>query len=444
MYNGLMKVKEQKDFFASIRRSISISYFIASIIPLGLLVYFALKYLYPIFIEGSASDLPFHIGLLLVLAVVVSVLGLVLSVRTTNSSIAALQNLHRKLNSLFNITKQFRETPYLDILLKNIVLSAMKLNAAESGSLLLYNESGNLSFKVAIGNKSQAIKDKVVKRGEGISGWVADTGQSVIINDVKNDPRYSPDLDNETGFTTKSIMSVPLIHKKKTIGVIEVLNRKNGAFSDEDEKLLFSLADQAAISITQSKINESQQSDIIQITSILIEAQDRFGKIKSGHGRRVANYANLIGKHMGLDEDSLKNLYYASLFHDIGFMRLNINIPPKPSDMEKLKKHPQIGYEMIKPLSIWSDAADIILSHHERFDGSGYPQNISGQDIPLGSRIIFVADTFDILTSKSSYRENLAFKDAMSEIEANSGTQFDPDVVAAFSASMKEADLIND
>jgi putative methionine-R-sulfoxide reductase with GAF domain len=435
---------EQKDFFLSIRRSISISYFIASIIPLGLLVYFALKYVYPVLLKGTSSNLPLHIGALLVLAVVVSILGLTLSIRTTTASILSLQDLHKKLNSLFDITKQFRETPYLDILLENIVNSAIKLNSAEAGSLLLYNEIGELVFKVAVGEKSMLMKDKAVNPGEGVSGWVAEKGKSAVINDVKNDKRYSRDFDNETGFETRSIMSVPIIYKKKTIGVIEVLNRKQGIFTDEDEKLLFSLADQAAISISQSKAHESQQSDIIQITSILVEAQDRFSTIKKGHGRRVSNYANLIGKHLGLNEESLKNLYYASLLHDIGFMRIHIQIPPSQADIEHIRKHSQIGYDIIKPLSLWGDAAELILYHHERFDGNGYPHKKKGLDIPLGSRVIFVADTFDVLTSKTSYKDNLDFKGAIQEIERNAGTQFDPEIVKAFKESMKEADLLTD
>jgi HD-GYP domain-containing protein (c-di-GMP phosphodiesterase class II) len=436
-----MRNHEKKDFFLNIRRSISISHFIASVIPLGLLVYFSLKYIYPMFMKGT-SELPIHIGALLFFAVLVSVLGLTLSIKTTNSSISSLQDLHRKLNSLFDVTKKIRETQYLDILLESIVQSAMKLNSAEAGSLLLYDETGNLKFRVALGERSKAIKEKTIQKGEGIAGWVAENAQSAIINDVTKDSRFNPAFDRESGFNTRSIMSVPLIHKKEVIGVIEVLNRENGVFVDEDEKLLYSLADQAAISIVHSKANEAQQSDMIQITSILVEAQDNFSLVKKGHARSVANYANLIGKQMGLAEKDLRKIYHASLFHDIGFMRLDINIPPKPEDMVKVKKHPQIGFDIIKPLSLWSDSADIILYHHERYDGAGYPEKKKGLEIPLGARIIFVADTFDVLTSNTSYRKQLTHQEAMGEIENHSGTQFDPAVVKAFISALKESDII--
>ena len=117
---------EGKDFFDNIRRSVKISHFVSSIIPLSLLVYFSIKYVFPYVTAGNASEVPLSIGIVLVLSVVVSILGLLLSVKATNSSIASAQDLNLKLNSLFEITKQFRETVYPDILLEKILRSAME------------------------------------------------------------------------------------------------------------------------------------------------------------------------------------------------------------------------------------------------------------------------------------------------------------------------------
>lgn len=439
-----MQSHDIKDFFRNIRRSVQISYFISSVIPLALLVYFALKYVYPSVMKRASTNLPTDIGILLVLAVVISILGMLLSKKATNTSISSVEGLHERLNSIIEITKQIRTTPFLDVLLEQIVRSAIRLNSAETGALLLYDNPEHLRYKVTVGKRSKKIKDKIVKEGEGISGWVAARGEPAVINDVTKDDRYTADLDKETDFITRSAMCIPLVYDKETIGVIEVLNKKNGIFTKEDEKLLSSLADQAAISIAHSKVSESRQSDLIQITSILVETQDYFSQVKKGHARNVANYANLIGKKMGFSEEDLKNLHYASLFHDIGFLRLKISIPLKPNEVEQVKKHPQIGYEIIKPLSLWKEAAELILYHHERFDGTGYPQQKKGNEIPLGARIIFAADTFDVLTSKASYKEQqIGFKEAIREIESHAGAQFDPEVVKAFKAALIEADLIS-
>ncbi|MEF9475618.1 MAG: GAF domain-containing protein [Candidatus Mariimomonas ferrooxydans] len=434
-----------EDFFQNIRRTVKISYFVGSIIPLGILVYLTIKYIYPYLTMGTGEGLPIHLIVLLLLSLVVSILGLVLSTRATNASVSSLQDLYSKLNTLVDITKQFRETLYIDILLENIVKSAIHLNSAETGSILLFDESGDLRFKVLIGQRGQKIKDRVVKRGEGISGWVAETGKSAIVNDVAKNKLFNPAFDKESGFKTRSIMCVPLVHNKEVIGVIEVLNRRIGVFTDDDEKLLYSLADQAAISISQSRVFESRHSDIIHITEILIRAQD-YIREKRGHARRVANYANVIGKHMGLSEPDLKNLYYAALFHDIGFLKIEVEDPWNCEKWEKekyIQSHPQLGYDMIRPISLWRDAADIILSHHERHDGNGYPSKKKGEDIPVTAKVLSVADTFDVLTSKYSYKSRVDYSTAISEITAYSGKQFDPDVVKAFEESIRDEDLVS-
>ncbi len=435
-----MKPSGDKDFYSSVKRSIKISYFIGSIIPLALLVYFAVKYIYPIVIEGNSEGVPIHIPILLVLAVTLSLLGLTVSVKTTNSSISSIKNLHMKLNSLVDITKLFRTTPYLDVLSENIVKAAIRLSSSEGGSLLLYDYSGNLKYNVVKGKGSRELTDRIVEKGEGFSGWVIENGKSLISNNPGKDERYNPLIYNETGIDPKSILVSPLIHGKNVIGAIEVFNRKDGDYTAEDDKLLHSLADQAAISISQCRFLETQKSDLINITTILIEAQDNF-QGKKGHARSVANYANMIGKKIGMTESKLKVLYNASLLHDVGFLKINpsLLIKPSPLDLEKLKTHPSFGHEMLKSISLWDDAAELILSHHERYDGTGYPMQKKAEDIPLGARILCVAEVFDVLTNKTSYKKQMDFKPAMNEIVANSGTQFDPEVVKAFKSAMEEA-----
>jgi HD-GYP domain-containing protein (c-di-GMP phosphodiesterase class II) len=437
---------EERDFFDSIRRSVKISYFIASIIPLSLLVYFTIKYVYPYLTGGNYSQIPLHITIILMLAVVVSILGLSLSTRATNTSISSLQNLYTRLNTLIETTKQLRETHYLDILLESIIKSAIHLSAAETGSLLLFDETGNLRYRVLVGEKIQSLKDRTIRRGEGIPGWVAEKGKAILSNDVSKDERYNPELDRETGYKRKSIICVPLIHNKEVMGVIEVSNKKIGDFIAEDERLLHSLADQAAISIASTTLLESKHSDIIHMTEILVAAQDFYLREKLGHARRVANYANLIGKKMGLSEEELKILHYACLLHDIGFIKMGIQKVAKnePWEREMYIHHPRLGYEMIKPISIWSKSAELILYHHERYDGTGYPYGKKGEDIPLGARILSVAETLDVLTSKYSYKDPVDYSAALKEIEVNSGFQFDPEVVKALKASIKDTDLIFD
>ncbi len=256
-----MRTPVGKIFFENIRRNIKISYFIASIIPLSLLVYFSIQYVYPYLTSGDLSGIPLNIGVILFLAVIISLLGLYLSTKAVNESITSLQEFYAKLSSLSEITKQLRESLQPDTLLENIVRAAMNLTSAEAGSLLLYDDSGNLRFKVLSEKWNKSLINRAVKQNEYISAWVAETGEPVIINDVAGDKRYNSDFDAGSGFKTKSLLSVPLVHNDEVIGVIETLNKRDDGFTIEDEELLYNLAVHAALTIVQSKRYETPPSD---------------------------------------------------------------------------------------------------------------------------------------------------------------------------------------
>ena len=257
---------EGKRFFDHIRRSVLTSYCVASIIPLALLVYLSVNYVYPSVSGGDFSKVPLNLTILPLLALFVSVLGLILTTRATNTSITSAQNLNSKLTSLFDITRQFRETLYPDLLLKRILTSAMSLTGGEYGFILLRNEDGDLQCTVNAGTGPDRIKNKMLKSEESIASRVARTGKPVFVNDIVNDSQYDPEFDKETGIKTTSVLCVPLMYDNAVIGVIELRNKRSGSFTKQDEALLQSLADQASMSIAQSRLTEQQHSDFIQIT----------------------------------------------------------------------------------------------------------------------------------------------------------------------------------
>ncbi|UCG77844.1 MAG: GAF domain-containing protein [Nitrospirota bacterium] len=431
-----MGKQKNSEFFESVRRSIKISYFVASIIPISILVYLSAKYIQP-YLNSTDQNAYVSIGVILVLTVIISVLGFILIVKTTNKTLYSIQDSYDKLNSLLEVSKHFRDTLYVDVLLESITGSATELLDAEAGSLLLTDDEGALWFKVVTGAASRDLKDKSVTKGEGITGWVLEHGEPAVINKVDKDERFSNRLDDATGFVTRSILCVPLIYEKVTIGVLEVVNKKEGEFSESDEKILFSLADQAAISIAQSQSRESEHSDIVQMTEILVNAMDNHIPIKKGHTKRVARHAGAIGRVMGLDDEDLKKLHFSAVLHDIGLLRFQYF---EQMEGQNLEQHPTIGYEMVRPISSWKDIAQIILFHHERMDGSGYPTGKKGEEIPLLSRIISVADAFDVMTNESNYKEILSNEKAVEELEQNAGTQFDPKVVEAFKQTLSTVD----
>lgn len=345
-----------------------------------------------------------------------------------------------KLKSVLEVTKAYRNIIHLDVLLSTIVETAAETVGAEAGSILLYDDEGKLRFHTASGDAARAVKPMAVEPGQGIAGWTADTGKPAIVNDVDSDPRFEESFDRETGFRTRSILCVPLILEDKIIGVIELLNKvSDGEFDADDQSLLFSLADQAAISIEHVRLMDARNNYFTHVSEILIGAMDTHVPIKSGHARRVARYARLVAAGLGLSDTEQRNLYFAGLLHDIGLLKLDTTAE---WTRERIELHPILGYEMIKDIIFWKDLAPIVLHHHERWDGRGYPNKLQGAEIPQGARIIGVCEAFDVITSKNSYKSPLPYDMAVRELEAHAGTQFDPDIVAMLKTSVSEQDTI--
>jgi len=170
----------------------------------------------------------------------------------------------------------------------------------------------------------------------------------------------------------------------------------------------------------------------------LARAVDSRDAYTGSHSERVASLSAQIATQLGLAVDEIELTRLAGSLHDLGKLAIPEEILRKPaalSDAERLvlERHPQIGYRMLESLGV-DPIADWVLHHHERWDGHGYPDGMAGDEIPLGARIIFVADAFDAMTSDRLYRAALTFEEAVAEVERCAATQFDPDVVNAFLA----------
>ena len=204
--------------------------------------------------------------------------------------------------------------------------------------------------------------------------------------------------------------------------------------------------------INNNLVNTNQQLeqsylDSIQLLRHTVEAKDSYTK---GHSDRVSLYSVLIGKKLGLSDEDLKKLEIGGLFHDIGKIGIPDSILQKNGRLSKyeysiIKKHPEIGANILSTASIFQDIIPIVKYHHERYDGKGYPERLSGKKIPYLARITAVADTFDAMTSKRSYRDALPLDCVISEIQRCKGSQFDPKIAEAFIEILKnEFEVIKD
>src|SRR4030042_3294016 len=332
------------------------------------------------------------------------------------------------LDHVLAVTKDLREEIYGDILLGKILDYSLSITNSDAGSILLI-EDNNLVFKIAKGEKVTELIGTSIPKNKGIAGWVAENGKSLLIADVKEDKRFNPDIDAITGYQTRSVLCVPLIMRTGVIGVIELMNKKDGFYTKKDEEMVAYLADQAAISIAKVRFYEDQKNYEIHLTDILLEAIDSQIPDMKGHSKRVAYYSNIIAKKINMSEEKRKRLYFACLMHDIGLLKIK---PEDKTNRSEIKRHPVIGYEMIRPINFYADITPFILHHHERYDGLGYPSQLNGEAIPLESRIITIAEAFDTMIRHTSYKIPMDFDSAIKELKRNAGTQFDPQLVEVF------------
>jgi len=188
---------------------------------------------------------------------------------------------------------------------------------------------------------------------------------------------------------------------------------------------------------TVCRIDERSRATDVESTRAMVAAVDARDPYTRAHSVSVAAYAAAIGRRMGLSAAAVESLRKAALLHDVGKIGVTDFIlhkpgPLSPEEWQEMRRHPDIGYEMLKEVTFLNGPADIVRAHHERFDGKGYPCGLQGEEIPLGARIFAVADTFDAMTSDRPYRRALPPEAAREEIMRNAGSQFDPAMVKAF------------
>ncbi|MBW2700341.1 MAG: GAF domain-containing protein [Deltaproteobacteria bacterium] len=238
-------------------------------------------------------------------------------------------------------------------------------------------------------------------------------------------------------------LAVPLKIGDRIIGYFELSTGRDEAFSKDDERVLQVLASQAAIAIENARLFESTQQTYLETMKSLAQALEARDTYTKGHSERVTRYAVAIAKKMDLDARTQRVIHYAGMLHDIGKIGISDAILQKrvklsEDEWETIRNHPLLGDNILGPIKFLSDAQKVVLRHHERYDGSGYPGRLKGEEIPLEARIIAVADSFDAMTSDRPYRKALSRDVAVAEIKNTSGSQFDPRVVEAFLAIVED------
>ncbi len=319
--------------------------------------------------------------------------------------------------------------------------------ALEADRSTLYRhdpDAGELWSRIAQGLEHYGTELRIAE-DEGAAGHVFTTHESLCIPDTADCEFFARDLAEWTGYVPRSMLVVPILRGGETcIGVLQVMDQRLKRFGPEDLELLEAIAVQVAISLDNARLYESQKRQFESFVRAFSEALDARDPMTAIHSVNVANYAMGIAVCMGLDRREIDWLRIAGLLHDVGKIGTPESILTKPgrlSDEEfaRMREHAAYSRRILRQIEFTeglSDMADVAAAHHERLDGSGYPDGLAADQLSLRARILAVADVFDALTQDRHYRMGLPLGKAFSILDEQTPHQIDPDCVAALKQFM--------
>jgi response regulator RpfG family c-di-GMP phosphodiesterase len=368
------------------------------------------------------------------------------NVEQFQSELKRAQERCKKLEILTKLSGLLNSSLDFEYVKRRTITAVTELLECETSSLLLKDEKGQLFFEVALGEKGEIVKRFQLKVGEGIAGWVAMHGEPLIVPHAVDDARFFKNVDQASDFVTHNIICVPLRIKKDIIGVIQGINKLEGEFTHDDLELFQSFADQIAIALDNARLYEELNEMARKLVEGLSEAIEKRDSYSGGHPQRVLKICMAIAKYLPLTPEEKRQLTLAAILHDIGKLGISDHILGKNGiltveEMEIIREHPYAGAEIVGHIKQLRPIIPAIQSHHEHYNGSGYPEGLQGDEIPLIARIIAVADTYDAIIHERSYQKGMTRSTAVAEITANAGTQFDPLIVEAFAQALDNGDI---
>ncbi|MDD3626213.1 MAG: HD domain-containing protein [bacterium] len=367
--------------------------------------------------------------------------------------------LEQQIEKLIKIAISLTSEHNLEKLLNNIVTEARSFTNSDAGSLYI-KEGNELVFMISqndtIKNRDGVEAEKSAYKKftlpinkKNLAGYVAFTGDILNIPDAYNIPdnveySHKKDFDKQYNYRTVSMLIIPMKDNEgKITGVLQLINStENGKpvpFKREFENLILSMASQAAVAINNAKltdgIKKAHYNTIIRL-AVAAEYKDEDTAL---HIKRMSEYSAVIAKGVGLSESEVETIKFASPMHDIGKIGIPDRILLKPGKLdaeewEVMKSHTTIGGDILKnpDSDIIEISRKIALSHHEKYNGKGYPLGTGGEEIPLEGRIVALADVFDALSSKRPYKDPWPLEKIINLIKEERGQQFDPKIVDTF------------
>jgi putative nucleotidyltransferase with HDIG domain len=350
---------------------------------------------------------------------------------------------YRALEILYEADRAFRDIEDLKRLMENLLELIMENIPASRGYVfLLQRDTGNLVPYVRR-PEDRPSDDAEIVVSQTILRSAVSQKSSIISNDALVDERFIHSK-SVASLEVRSAMCTPLINRGKVLGIVYVDSTSEAdLFSREDLALFSAVSLKAGIAIDNARLYDDLRSLFYNTVETLVRTIQAKDQYTSGHSTRVSRYALLIAEKLGLTTKEKHQLYLASMLHDIGKIGVPDDLLHRPgrlsdTEMDRVRSHVQLGASMIEMLGEMHPIVPLIRHHHESWDGSGYPDGMKGEEIPLISRIIAVADMYDAMTSDRPYRRRRTHDEAVEEVKRTAGTKLDPRVSEAFLQVLKD------
>jgi HD-GYP domain-containing protein (c-di-GMP phosphodiesterase class II) len=386
----------------------------------------------------------------------------------------SVNNLQDQLMALNKIGIALTRENNLNQLLTLILTESRQFTGAEAGSLYV-REGEQLRFAVSQNEVMEERKKAELKKlkkpmevvpatftgfyisldKSSLAGYVGVTGKTLNIPDAYKIPsgkeyKFNRSFDEKNNYRTKSMLIVPMKDANgQVVGVIQLINARKKktivTFDKHFENLVLSLASQAAIAIRNALLTQELKEAYLDTIFRLSVAAEYKDDDTAAHIHRMSRYSSILAEGLGLSTIEVESIQYASPMHDIGKLGVPDSILMKPGkltpqEFKEMQNHTIFGAKILEnaKADLLRASEQIALTHHEKWDGSGYPRGLKGENIPLAGRIVALADVFDALTSKRCYKPAFSLEQSLDIIKEGGGRHFDPKVVQAFMANIEK------
>jgi putative nucleotidyltransferase with HDIG domain len=400
-------------------RAALVAYFLGGIVPLAALVWMVQRY------AGAELRRPAVAGLLGSLTLL-SLASFLLLQRVTRQALARAEADNRRLQKLVVASGTLAQSADRDQVIDLATRTAGSLFGADEVLFLQLGPGGTFTLSGTAGAGAHDLYLHDTEQVEELAALAVPEGDAaaeLIHGGLAALPATAVGVGAGGLFEGALIIVQPStpLHEPGAAGALKTLARL------------------VTVALRNCDLRADQRNFFTHATNLLVRALDSHLDYQSEHSRRVAHLSNRLARCLAMDEERLHTLHFAALLHDIGMLTLDRE--SMAASRAAVERHPELGAEMLRPIHLWSHLAPVVRHHHEWFDGSGYPDGLRGDAIPLESRVIAVAEAFDSMTSEHSYRASIPAPEALARIGQGAGSQFDPRVVQALDRLATEGEL---